>query len=146
MIEYMSDEKDRIEEPGEELSAGAEGDSSPEEDSSEYEKICIMCHRPESKAGKMIEMPGQLYICADCMQKSFRTIQDSKVDLGELLQRMPPNISMIDLSSLSQRAPRQKIKKKKEEKKAEQKVEQKVGQKVGQKDVRKDEQKDVQKA
>ncbi len=115
----MSEEKDRIEEQTEELAPQAEGDGQAGEDSTEYEKICIMCHRPESKAGKMIEMPGQIYICADCMQRSFRTIQDSKVDLGELLQRMPPNISMIDLSSLSQRAPRQKIKKKKEEKKPE---------------------------
>lgn len=120
IINYMSEEKDRIEEQTEETTRQAEGDSAPGEDSTEYEKICIMCHRPESKAGKMIEMPGQLYICADCMQRSFRTIQESKVDLGELLQRMPPNISMIDLSSLSQRAPQQKIKKKKEEKKQEQ--------------------------
>ena len=120
IINYMSEEKDRIEEQTEETTRQAEGDSAQGEDSTEYEKICIMCHRPESKAGKMIEMPGQLYICADCMQRSFRTIQESKVDLGELLQRMPPNISMIDLSSLSQRAPQQKIKKKKEEKKQEQ--------------------------
>jgi ATP-dependent Clp protease ATP-binding subunit ClpX len=24
----------------------------------EYEKICYMCRRPESKAGKMVTMPG----------------------------------------------------------------------------------------
>ena len=29
---------------------------SSETKSDEYEKICYMCHRPESKAGKMISM------------------------------------------------------------------------------------------
>ncbi|MBO5459541.1 MAG: hypothetical protein J5981_04750, partial [Lachnospira sp.] len=36
----------------------------------EYEKICYVCRRPESKAGKMINMPGNIYICPDCMQKT----------------------------------------------------------------------------
>lgn len=35
----------------------------------EYEKICYICRRPESKAGKMISMPNNIYICADCMRE-----------------------------------------------------------------------------
>ena len=34
----------------------------------EYEKICYICRRPESKAGKMIAMPGNVYVCQDCLQ------------------------------------------------------------------------------
>lgn len=37
----------------------------------EYEKICYICRRPESKAGKMIAMPGNVYVCQDCLQKTF---------------------------------------------------------------------------
>ena len=37
----------------------------------EYEKVCYICRRSESKAGKMINMPGGLCVCADCMQKTF---------------------------------------------------------------------------
>ena len=28
-----------------------------------YEKVCFMCRRPESKAGKMISLPGGINIC-----------------------------------------------------------------------------------
>ena len=37
----------------------------------EYEKFCFMCHRPESVAGKMIDLPNDICVCSDCMQKSF---------------------------------------------------------------------------
>ena len=30
-------------------------------DSDEYEKVCYICRRTESKAGKMISMPGNIY-------------------------------------------------------------------------------------
>ena len=36
-----------------------------------YEKICCMCRRTESQAGKMITLPGGLQVCRDCMQRSF---------------------------------------------------------------------------
>lgn len=39
-----------------------------------YEEICYLCRRPESKAGKMIHIPNHISICADCMQKTFDTI------------------------------------------------------------------------
>lgn len=37
----------------------------------EYEDICYICRRPESRAGKMIHIPNNICICADCMQKTF---------------------------------------------------------------------------
>ena len=36
-----------------------------------YEEICYICRRPESKAGKMMKLPNNIAICADCMQKTF---------------------------------------------------------------------------
>lgn len=39
----------------------------------EYEQICMMCRRPESITGKMINLPGNLTVCTDCMQRSFDT-------------------------------------------------------------------------
>ncbi|MBQ9119457.1 MAG: ATP-dependent Clp protease ATP-binding subunit ClpX [Lachnospiraceae bacterium] len=38
------------------------------------ESYCILCLRPESKAGSLIRMSGEMAICADCMQKSFDMI------------------------------------------------------------------------
>lgn len=88
----------------------------------EYEKVCCICHRPESKAGKMIQLMDNVTICADCMQKSFDSM--SHMDAGSYQELMElskkfPNMQMInlsDLSSLSERVPnRQKIKKKKKQ-------------------------------
>lgn len=111
----MSEEKDTGEEITEELSV----EDTEKNDNDEYEKICFMCRRPESKAGKMVELPGKIHICMDCMQKSFDTMQNSNINYNDLMKNMPPNISMIDLSALNNQVPpQQKIKKRKEEKKA----------------------------
>lgn len=47
-------------------------------DKSESEKVCFICHRTESKAGKMITIPGGITVCADCMQKSFDQMNDPR--------------------------------------------------------------------
>ena len=39
-----------------------------------YEDICFLCRRPESRAGKMFKMPGNMTICMDCMQKTMETV------------------------------------------------------------------------
>ena len=84
------------------------------ENKDQYEKICFMCRRPESKAGKMIDLPNDIHICTDCMQRSFDTMNNSNINYDELMRNMP-NISMIDLSSLQNQIPnRQKVKKKQE--------------------------------
>ncbi len=46
-----------------------------EDTDDEYEQVCMICHRPESKAGKILTMPGNLNICVDCMQKMFNTAE-----------------------------------------------------------------------
>ena len=101
----------------------------------EYEDICYICHRPESKAGKMIKIPNNICICTDCMQKTFDSMNQAGFPLGDMsnfnpanMPNMPgisfpgmPNISMINLSDLQGMMPQnQKIKKKKpkEEKEA----------------------------
>ncbi|MDD3795365.1 MAG: ATP-dependent Clp protease ATP-binding subunit ClpX [Lachnospiraceae bacterium] len=89
-----------------------------------YEKVCFMCHRTESKAGKMIDLPGNITICPDCMQKAFDTMNRSDMSIKDMmdLQNLP-NISMINLADLQNGMPKQqKIKKKKEENKEPQKV------------------------
>lgn len=35
------------------------------------DEICYLCKRPESIAGKMVKIPNNIHICADCMQKAF---------------------------------------------------------------------------
>ena len=40
-------------------------------DNNEYTKVCYMCRRSESKAGPMVDMPGGICMCHDCLQKSI---------------------------------------------------------------------------
>ena len=80
-----------------------------------YEKICYLCHRPESKVEKMITIPNNITICSDCMQKTFDQIG---------MQGMPqlPGMDVINLSSMGLEPPsefqkRHAVKAKKKEKK-----------------------------
>ena len=84
-----------------------------EEDGEKYEKICFMCHRPESVTGKMIDLPNHITVCPDCMQKSFDAMTNGSVDLNRLMNI--PGVQFLNMSDLENMQPRaQKIKKKKE--------------------------------
>ena len=96
-------------------------------DSDEYEKVCYICRRTESKAGKMISMPGNIYVCTDCMQKTLDSINGSGMSYDDMLKNMNiPNIpNMPNINNLNGMMfgdfmdnygtpDRQKVKKKKE--------------------------------
>ena len=36
-------------------------------DQDAYEKVCSVCHRPESVAGKLMRLPMNMYLCPECM-------------------------------------------------------------------------------
>ena len=84
-------------------------------DDSEYEKLCSICHRPESITGKMIELPNNLYVCPDCMQKSFDMMNNGQIDLNQLMRM--PGVQILNMQDLENMMPKQqKVKKKKEKK------------------------------
>jgi len=112
---YMADKyEDEI------LEGEVSDDDDQEENKKEPEKYCTLCHRAESQVGKMIDLPNNIHICPDCMQRSFdsmnQQMQTGNFNYGDLLNM--PNVSMIDLSSFqNQMGQRKKPKKKKAEKK-----------------------------
>ena len=53
-------------------------------DDDDYEKVCFICRRPESVTGKMIDLPNNISVCPDCMQKSFDTMANTPMDLSQL--------------------------------------------------------------
>ena len=79
----------------------------------QYEDICYICRRPESKAGKMIRMPNHICICQDCMQKTFDAINQNPGSYMEMLNMNPAmfNFQMNDIPG------RQKVKQKPQEEK-----------------------------
>ena len=78
-----------------------------------YEKYCFMCHRPESVTGKLIDLPNNICVCQDCMQKSFDAMNNMPFDLSQLTNT--PGIHFMNMSDLEGILPKkQKVKKKKE--------------------------------
>ncbi|MGL5434359.1 MAG: ATP-dependent Clp protease ATP-binding subunit ClpX [Lachnospiraceae bacterium] len=73
-----------------------------------YEKICYMCRRPESKAGEMIVMPGNMCLCHDCMQKAFESISS--------MPYLNLNLNQMDGAPDLEIPQKQKVKKKSEKK------------------------------
>ena len=86
------------------------------------EKFCPLCRRTESQAGKMIDLPNNIHICSDCMQKSFdmmnQQMNKGNFNYSDLLNM--PGVSMIDLTGLQnqmmqpKKAPQKKKEKQKE--------------------------------
>ena len=49
------------------------------------EAVCHMCHRSESKAGRMLNMPGGMSVCVDCLQRTLDTFsQNGAFDFSNL--------------------------------------------------------------
>lgn len=87
------------------------------DDSDQYEKYCYLCRRPESVVGKLINLPNDIHICQDCLQKTFDGFNSSNMQFIDMnhfdLSRL--NDSIKDTMPKAQKV---KKKEKKEEKKA----------------------------
>ena len=57
----------------------------------EYQDVCFICRRPESKAGRMFHLPNSICICNDCMQKTMDTV--TQFDYQNMLNT--PNINSM---------------------------------------------------
>ncbi len=94
----------------------------------EYEDVCFICRRPESKTGKMFKLPNNISVCNDCMHKTMDTVSQfdyqgmlnntnlngdwDKINKGKGI----PNISFVNLADLQGDGGipnKQKLKKKK---------------------------------
>lgn len=104
-----------------------------EKEEQEYEEVCFVCRRPESKAGKMFKLPNHICVCDDCMHKTMDAVSqfDYQGLLGDPrlqqdLNRMAtnpgfPNISFVNLADLQGDGGipnKQKLKKKKKQEEA----------------------------
>ena len=108
----MSDDKKIDDEIIEEVA-----DMEEEGEQDEFEDVCFMCRRPESRAGGMIRIAENIHICAECMQKAFDSMGGGQSPYANIdWSKIPnmPNIGMINLGDLANQVPKkQKVKKKK---------------------------------
>ncbi len=118
-----------------ESSAGGSGGSDAssaknagKSDNSEYEDVCFICRRPESKAGKMFKLPNNICVCNDCMHRTMETVSQfdyqgmlNNPQFQNNLEQMSkqngfPNISFVNIADLQGDGGipnKQKLKKKK---------------------------------
>ena len=100
---------------------------SEEEEKDDYEDVCFVCRRPESKAGKMFKLPNNICVCNDCMHKTMETVSQFdyqgmlndpafQQDMHQIMKGGFPNIRFVNMTDLqgSGGIPnKQKLKKKK---------------------------------
>lgn len=111
----MSEQDYREETPETEKNKAVTGEVEDTKKEDEYEKVCFVCRRPESTAGKMIELPNNICVCKDCMQKSFDAMSSGQIDYSQLMNMNIPGVQIFNMADMEQQIPkRQKIKKKKE--------------------------------
>ena len=93
--------------------------SNENENKDDYEDICYLCRRPESKAGKLIHLPMEgICICPDCMQRSFTMMSNSNINYDDLMRNM--NLQDMFPGNLQDGIPKsQRLKKKKPQEKKE---------------------------
>jgi len=53
------------------------------------EKICMLCRRPESQTGPMVDITPEIHVCQECMQKSLNTVQNGQIDFSSFLKNIP---------------------------------------------------------
>ena len=59
----------------------------------EFEDICYICRRPESKAGRMFHLPNNICICDDCMHKTMDAV--SQIDYQDMMNN-PMFMNMLN--------------------------------------------------
>ncbi len=58
-----------------------------------YENCCAMCRRPESLVGKLMKLPQNIYLCEECLQRSFDMV--STTMKPEDFEHLPGNIRIV---------------------------------------------------
>ena len=132
MSDFDNRDEEEKKETGLEENKGKEPSDKKEEKTDkpekEYEDVCFICRRPESKAGKMYHLPNNICVCDDCMHRTMDAVSQydyqgmlNNPEMMNMLNNMNKdgkysNISFVNLADLQGNdgiPNKQKIKKKK---------------------------------
>mgnify|MGYP000122808078 CR=1 FL=1 len=79
-----------------------------EDEHKDVEHYCYLCRRPESVAGKMLELPNNIFICTDCMQRTLNSMGNGQfgfIDARNMdLDSMDITKMMNDMQSMQPKA------------------------------------------
>ena len=65
----------------------------------DYEDVCIICCRPESKAGRMFHLPNNITVCDDCMHMTMETV--SHMDMNGVFPGMGAMDMQVFMNSMN---------------------------------------------
>ncbi|MCR5716056.1 MAG: ATP-dependent Clp protease ATP-binding subunit ClpX [Lachnospiraceae bacterium] len=71
-------------------------------DKNEYDQVCFVCRRPESKAGKMFRLPGGINICNDCMHKTLDGMENMDLTNMPMMNGFPGFPGFPGMNGVSQ--------------------------------------------
>ena len=111
-------ENDQKDKTVEKVTGEVENTDKKENNEDRYEKVCFICHRPESVTGKMIDLPNNICVCPDCMPKSFDAMNNMNfggMDYSQFMN-MGPMMGFGDMDAQIPKSQRVKKKKPEEEK------------------------------
>lgn len=128
--DYDMDDRDMEDTDAVDVETNAQDSSDKKEKNehkSEYEDVCFICRRPESKTGKMFRLPNNISVCNDCMHKTMDTVSQFDYqgmlsnpaftqDLNNLSEKGFPSIRFVNIADLQGEGGipnKQKLKKKK---------------------------------
>ena len=97
MSDFDNRDEEEKKETGLEENKGKEPSDKKEEKTDkpekEYEDVCFICRRPESKAGKMYHLPNNICVCDDCMHRTMDAV--SQYDYQGMLNN-PEMMNMLN--------------------------------------------------
>lgn len=91
-----SSEQNDSEKDSSEKNEVKENEKGQDTDKNEYEDVCFICRRPESKVGRMFKLPNSICVCDDCMHKTMETV--SQFDYQGMLNNPQLNKEMEELT------------------------------------------------
>jgi len=131
---YDQDEKmDEVVETAAETTDQEENGKEDSDKGGDYEDVCFVCRRPESKAGKMFKLPNNICVCDDCMHRTMDAVSQFdyqgmltdpqfQKDMDNMLKgNGMANIRFVNIADLQGEGGipyKQKIKKKKKQEKS----------------------------
>ncbi len=96
---------------------GEENNNESDDESDDFENVCFICRRPESKTGKQFKMPNNICVCNDCMHKTMDAVSQfdyqgmlndpnlmsglNNIDFGDMdIKGGFPNIRFVNINDL----------------------------------------------
>ena len=112
-----NDEDDEASEEFLKKTETSEDDFEDDSEDDDFENVCFICRRPESKTGKQFKMPNNICVCNDCMHKTMDAVSQfdyqgmlndpnlmnglNNIDFGDMdMKGGFPNIRFVNINDL----------------------------------------------